>query len=328
MKSFIKIKISVFAIVLIFNSFISVPRAEASWPDFAGNIGGEAVGQIWTMIEKLIMAELKQAAIQTLNETVNNMIAGATGAGSAFINDWEDYLFKSPKSEASAYMNDFFTITTRGKSSGNFQSSCGGGSFAEWRSAGAKESVGVEIDYSSLQADFDEYACDAAEMFTEGSWDAFNAFMQPNNNPIAYALVAESVHEEKLTEKKEEAAWKGISYQGFNATESDSGIVLTPGSITEEITASANTASDKALIEASSWQEVAAAVVGKIATKVVKQGIGNARQNVQNEINNQICDASQGLQDELSNLSPNGNLPGGVGIGSLGSSSSGSSCSY
>lgn len=322
------LKLFSFMAIFLLSATALAPKAEASWPDFAGNIGGQAVKGIWEEIENAIMAALKQAAIQTLTETINNLIAGTTQAGSSFINDWEDYLFKSPESNTSAYMNDFFTITTRGKSSGNYLSSCGGTSFTEWRSAGAKESVGIELDLSELQSDFEEYACDATKMFEEGTWDAFNSFMQPNNNPIAYALISESVYDEKLNKEQEAAKTQAVAYGGFKATMSDNGIVLTPGSITEAITASANTAPDDALTNATTWQELIGAVVGKVASQVVKQGIGNARQNVQNEINKGICDASNSLSDELDGLSPDGNLMSDFGIGSLGSSSSSNSCGF
>jgi len=321
-----KIKILLFITALFLNTVAFSPSAKASWPDYIGNIAGVGVDQILDQIKAALIAALKQAAIQTLNETVNNLIAGTTQAGSLFINDWEDYLFKSPRASAGSHMNDFFTVTTRGKSSGNFQSSCEGGSFTEWRSAGAKESVNVEIDFTALQSDFEEYACDAASMFDKGSWEAYNAFMQPNNNPIAYALIAESEYERKLNEEIAEAEIKAGAYKGFKATETKDGIVLTPGSITEEITASANTVGDKALASATTWQEIAGAVVGKIASQVIKKGIGNARQNVQNQINDSICDGSQTLRDELGNLTPNGNLMGDLGIGSLGSSSGSKSC--
>ncbi len=324
------IKLRLFSIVMIIfiNIIILAPKAEASWPDFAGNIGGQAVKGIWEEIENAIMAALKQAAIQTLNETIGNLIAGTTQAGSSFITDWEDYLFKSPESNTAAYMNDFFTITTRGKSSGNYQSSCGGDfSFSEWRTAGAKDSVNVEIDLSKWQADFEEFACSPSNMFDEGDWDAFNSFMQPNNNPIAYTLFAEGTRDKKLTEEKESAKIQAESYGGFVATK-ENGVVITPGSITEAITASGLTVNDKALASATTWQELIGAVVGKVASQVVKQGIGNARQNVQNEINNSICDASNSLSDQLDGLSPNGNLTSSFGIGSLGSSSSGNSCGF
>lgn len=321
-----KIKISLFAIILIFNSFVFAPNAKATWPDIIGFTYGAALDEIKEQIMAALLGALKQAAIDTINETVNNLISGATQSGSLFINDWEDYLYNSPQNEAAAYMNDFFTITTRGKTSGNFQSACGGNSFTEWRTAGAIESTKIGIDATALQPDFEEYACDAIEMFDQGTWDAFNSFMQPNNNPIAYQLIAESVYEKKLREKEEEAKARAIAYQGFKATETENGIVLTPGSILEEITASANTISDQAIATATNPGEMAGLVVGKIASQVIKQGIGNARQNIQNQINDTICNTSQDLRDALGDLTPNGNLPGGIGIGSLGSSASSEPC--
>jgi len=321
-----KIKISLFAIILIFNSFAFVPSAKATWPDIIGFTYGAALDEIKEQIMAALLGALKQAAIDTINETVNNLISGTTQAGSLFITDWEDYLFNSPRNEAGAYMNDFFTVTSRGKSSGNFQSACGGESFTEWRTSKAKQYINTEVDYTALQSDFEEYACDTIKMFDQGTWDAYIAFMQPNNNPIAYQLIAESVYEKKVREKEEEAKAEAISYQGFKAKKSENGIVLTPGSTLEEITASANTISDQAIATATNPGEMVGLVVGKIASQVIKQGIGNARQNVQNEINDEICNTSQDFRDALGNLMPNGNLPGGIGIGSLGNTAGNSEC--
>jgi len=320
-----KIKVFLLAIIIMFSSFTMVPSAKATWPDIIGLSYKQALEVVYDQVMAALLSALKQAAIETINETVNNMISGTSQATSLFINDWEDYLFQGPRSQSVAYMNDFFTITARGKSSGNFISSCGDVGYDDWRSAGAKEAVNVEIDLTAWQSDYEEFACGAQEMFKEGTWDAYAAFMSPKNNPIAYTLFTQSVYEKKLEEKTKEAEAKALAYQGFKAQESENGIVITPGSIIEEITASANTISDQVLANASDVGEMAGIVVGQIASKVIKQGIGNARQNLQNEINNGICDASQGLRDELKGLTPDGNFQG-LGIGSLGETASSERC--
>ncbi len=319
-------KIIFSAIILIFVSLtapIHSAKAYAAWPDIGNAFFRTMLDNIGIQIRAAIVGALKKAAIETLSETVNNLVSGTSQAGSLFITDWEDYLFKSPTGKTTSYMNDFFTVTTRGKSSGSYSSSsCGGASFTEWRTARAKNFV-LEIDYTDLQDTFQEYACDAKSMFEDGSWAAFDAFMQPNNNPLAYALITEGVYNKKLEEEKEQAAAQAGAYGGFIAQKSADGVVITPGSIIEGVTLAANTMDNDALANAENIGEVAGIVVGKIATGIIKQGIGNARKNVQDKINNNICDMSQDMRDTLKGFTPNGSLSnGGSGLSTIGGSKS------
>lgn len=307
------------ATFLIFSSPLKV-SAYVAWPDIGGAFFNAMLTKLWTEVQAAAIGALKKAAIDTLSETVNNLVSGATQAGALFITDWEDYLFSSPSGTTNTYMNDFFTVTTRGRSSGSYTSGACGGSFSEWRSERAKQ-VNVTFDYTELQDDFQEYACDALNMFDDGTWAAYNAFMQPNNNPIAYALITESVYEKKLKEEQTKAAAKATAYGGFIASQDENGYVITPGSIIQGITLAANTMDNDAIANADHIGEVAGIVVGKIASGIIKKGIGNARQNIQNKINENICDASQDLRDSLKNLTPSGNLLGS-GLGTTGSNSS------
>lgn len=316
------------AIILIFVSLASPTHkasAYAAWPDIGNAFFRTMLDNIGIQIRAAIVGALKKAAIETLSETVNNLVSGTTQAASLFITDWEDYLFNGPTGTTNTYMNDFFTITTRGKSSGSYSSACGG-SFAEWRSERAQNFV-LEIDFTEWQSDFEEFACGPVEMFADGTWAAYDAFMEPKNNPLAYALMTESVYEKKLREEKEKAAIQANAYGGFIGQKSSDGkTVITPGSVIEGVTVAANTMDNDALANAENAGEIAGIVVGKIATGIIKQGIGNARKNVQNKINNQICDMSQSLRDKLKGLTPSGHLlNGGSGLGTLGDSR-GSKC--
>lgn len=322
-----KIKIIAFSLIALSCFTIITPKANAmaAWPDIIGLSYKQMMEEVSTTLRATLLAALKQAALQIIVDTVNNAISGVTQAGSLFIQDWEDYLFKTPQGNASAYMNDFFTITTRGKSSGSFASACGGTSFSEWRAAGAIEGMNVEIDFTEWQSDFEEYACGAINMFEDKTWEAYNKFMEPNNNPIAYELQAQSIYQKKLEEEKKSAEAQAIAYGGFIA-QKENGMVITPGSLIEGMTISANTIDNIMLANADDVAEMASAVAGKIASTVIKQGVGMARQAVQNKINENICSASQSLRDQLKGLTPNGSLMGNFGIGSLGSSSSGTTC--
>ncbi|EKE21290.1 MAG: hypothetical protein ACD_7C00297G0003 [uncultured bacterium] len=318
-------KIIFSAIILIFiTSATPTHRASAvvAWPDLGNAFFRTMLDGMWEQIKAAIIGALKKAAIETISDTVNNLISGTSQAASLFITDWEDYLFNSPTGSTNSYINDFFTVTTRGKSSGSYSSGACGGSYSEWRSARAKDYV-VTIDYTSLQDTFEEWACGPVEMFNDGTWAAYNAFMEPKNNPLAYALITESVYEKKLAQEKEKAALQAQSYAGFTAQKTKEGVVITPGSVLEGITVAANTMDNDAIANARNAGEIAGIVVGKIATGIIKNGIGKARQNVQNKINDSICDASQELRNALKGLTPSGHLlqGGGSNLGTMGRSS-------
>jgi len=323
-----KIKIFVFALFLVISTTTFTPSAKAifSWPDIGNAFIRTMLDNMWIEIRAALVGALKKAAIDTMSETVNNLVSGTSQAGSLFISDWSDYLFTTPKNKTGQYMNDFFTITTRGKSGGTYSSSktCGTENYSKWRTERAK-GVNVELDFTSLQDNFEEFACSPVEMFGDGTWAAYNAFMSPNNNPIIYGLIAQEVAAGKAKEERDKAQIQAISNQGF-VSQSKNGLVITPGSLIKDITAAANTMDNDAIANAQNVGEVAGIVVGKIASNVIKQGIGNARQQIQNKINDSICDGSQTLRDQLKELTPDGNLMSGFGMGSLGNTRGSSTC--
>jgi hypothetical protein len=323
-----KIKIFVFGLFLLVSSMTFTPSANAifSWPDIGNAFIRTMLDNMWIQIRAALVGALKKAAIETMSETVNNLVSGTSQASSLFISDWSDYLFTTPKNNSRQYMNDFFTITTRGKSSGSYSSSrtCGSDNYSNWRTQRAK-GVNVEIDLTDLQDNFEEFACSPVEMFADGSWAAYNAFMSPNNNPLIYAMITEEIAAKKELEEKEKARTQAQAYGGFIG-QSKNGLVVTPGSLIKDITAAANTMDNDAIANARNVGEVTGIVVGKIASNVIKQGIGNARQQIQNKINDGICEGSQSLRDQLKELTPDGNLMSGFGMGSLGNTKGSSTC--
>lgn len=223
-------------------------------------------------------------------------------------------------------MNDFFTITTRGKNNSGYQGTLCGTNYAEWRTARAKQ-VNAIVDLTDLQSDFEEFACSPVEMFADGTWAGYNAFMKPNNNPILYNLIAESEYEKVLREEEGAALAQAIAYQGYIAQKNkETKYVITPGSTIKDIVTSANTLDNLTIANAKNVGEVAGIVVGKVASNVIKAGIGSARSQLQNKINDGICEGSQSLRDQLKEFTPSGNLMSGFGMGSLGSSKSNSTC--
>ncbi|HFC76675.1 MAG TPA: hypothetical protein ENJ27_00370 [Candidatus Moranbacteria bacterium] len=316
------VSIIILTTIILLNSFLwNIKNAKADiWgTNFLAAQAQVAEEEVIKQIQAALVAALKKEAAKMLSDTINNLVSGANQAGSLFITDWEDYLFKSPRNNTNAYMNDFFTVTTRGKSSGNYTSACGS-NFSEWRSSDAQDAVNNEVDLSQWQSDFEEFACGYQEMFSDGTWSAYEKSMQPNNNPIAYKLFAESTKNKIQEAEEKKALAQSQAYLGFKAKTDKSGTVITPGSFIESMTAAANKIDMDMIANSHKVGEVAGIVAGKIASNVIKQGIGNARKQAQAKINDGICNASQSLRDGLKGLSPNGNMFESLGIGSLGKS--------
>lgn len=322
------IKISLVAF-LVATSLLVVSPAKVSagaWGESAAsNFGSVAMGRmmevLYDQIQAALVQALKQAAIEMITDTINNMIAGTTEAGAMFITDWEDYLFNGPKTQTSLYMNDFFSITAQGRTGANYRSNCGS-SFSDWRTSYAKNRTEVRVDLSNLKSDFEDVACDAAEMFEDGTWEAFDRFLRAKNNPTSFSMIANGVMEERERKFQKQAEVQSVAYQGFIATYSDDGkIVLTPGSTIKDIESHVNELPGDALVNAQRPGEIVGAIVGQLVGTVIKQGIGNIQGNIQSQINQQICNASGLLEDELSRFAPSGEGGFGYGVGSLGETS-------
>lgn len=327
-----KYKKIIFTATLLIFCFTLVPQknvqAYVAWPDIGGAFFRTMLDQLWIQIRAALIGALKKKAIDTLSETVNDLVGGDSGEDALFVTDWEDYLFKTPEKDTNSYMNDFFTLTSRGRSSGSYSSSSNStdsSSYSEWRSELAKSMVETP-DYTELQDDFTEYADSVEEMFDDGTWAAYNAFMQPNNNPISYALITQALYSKKLEEEKEEAATKAESYDGFKGKEGDNGNVITPGSVIEGLTVAANTMDNDAIANARNLGEVAGIVVGKIASNVIKEGLGNSKNNQSNSNDSSDSCNSQSnnnddMQDQLDSYTPDGNIrDNNSGLGSFGDS--------
>ncbi|MFA6183512.1 MAG: hypothetical protein WC682_00240 [Parcubacteria group bacterium] len=321
-----KLKKIIFHTLLLVSiiSFVPSYKAQAyvAWPDIGNAFMRTMLNEMWIQIRAAIIGALKKEAINTISETINGLVGGNAQEEALYVQDWADYLFQTPTQNTNLYMNDFFTLTNRGQSSGSYTSSSGSSSsYSEWRSEGAKY-LTESPDYTELQSDYEEYASDAASMFDDGNWAAYDAFWQLNNNPIAYELQAEAIYMDKLAEEEKIASDQAQAYSGFKAKKSDDGTVITPGSTIEGLTVAANTVDNDAIANARNIGEIAGIVVGKIASNVIKQGIGNARKNSGSSSSNTCDSSSSSLKDQLNNYSSSGNTKNGnSGLGTLGTSS-------
>jgi len=99
-KKMNKIKIVAMTTIFLF-SFFSCNKASA---DYWGGAMGASVwetmyNKIMKQIENALITSLKQAALQTINQTVSNAISqGASGP--MFITNWENFLINDPQRKA------------------------------------------------------------------------------------------------------------------------------------------------------------------------------------------------------------------------------------
>ncbi len=302
-----KFKITIFSLSLMFSlSFANNAHAFISWPDLVGFTYKQGLEEVMKMIHGVILGALKQAAVQTINDTVNNLVAGTTASGSMFITDWEEYLYRGPLRENQLYMNDFFTLATRGQASGmNYRSNCGK-DYANYLidNAGGGNRYAAEFPSMNLQ----EYVCDASDMFENATWMAFDAFTSNTlNDPLGFALTAEGVKQADLERRQKEAEDRALAYQGYKA-QTQGGMVVTPGSTIKDVVANAKDVPNKVIASAENIPEVISSVVTGIVTNTIQQGIGNARGNIQREVDNKICDFSKGIRNNLDIIGPEGNF--------------------
>lgn len=290
-KKALKKTIIISLLFLIATVFMPLRKARAdTWgTNYAAAVLKQTMEQIAKQIHGAIMGAMKQAAAETINSTVSNLISSGSGSGGAlFITDWDDYLAGQPEKKTELYMNDFFTLTTRGSSSASNYASSGSGEgvSGNYTNYLVKQAKKATTESTLSQTDISDYTDDPSEMFSSGNWRGFSAFVSnPANNPFGYTLMSQSVYQEKLEKEKDEARTRAISYQGYTAKESN-GKVITPGSTIASMQAGVQDLGNKIVANAQNVPEVITAVVTKIATNAIRQGIGNAQRNVQKETTN------------------------------------------
>lgn len=271
----IKFKLLLLTLVLLISSMAIVPSAQAGYwgePIMASMLK-QMMEKIADTIQGMIMGALKEAAAQNINSTVNSLISGGGMGSAGFIQDWDHTLFRQPAIDTELELDDIFEFMVRGKSSSsNYTSSSGLTIAPRIRSS---EFIGPQIDR-------DQY-CDGSKF----SWSCYAAIAtNPANTASGRELYLEGERLRIAEEKQQAEAIKAIAYGGFTGTETADGITVTPGSVTEGIAIDAQTLGSKILSDAESIPEVIVATLTRLVSKTIQSGIGNARRNIQKEINN------------------------------------------
>ncbi|OGI14863.1 MAG: hypothetical protein A3E38_03010 [Candidatus Moranbacteria bacterium RIFCSPHIGHO2_12_FULL_54_9] len=261
-------------------------------------------------VQGATIGALKVAAIQTLNNQVGQLIGGSASGRPLIITNFNDFLYQQPQQKTELFMNDFFTLTTRGKgSSANYigagDSGGIGGSYASYLVSVGRQAIGEGTAAPTLN--LEEYTPSPQAMFAEGDWRAFNAFFSnPMNNPYGYAIETEKAYQNKLAMTQQEAVVKALS-PGFLPVEKN-GTVLAPAGLIGAVTENVQTLGNEMIANATNPAEFLSGVVAATATKMIsgliQNGIGQVQANIQREIGNVTREVNSALGDATSALGP------------------------
>lgn len=112
-------KFVLFQIMFVIFLFGSAHQAKASiWGEslYASINMKQFLEEVSTQIHGAITGAFKQAVGQIMNTQISTMV-GMGSNGPMFIANWQTFLVSDPRNKTNAYMNDFFSTTTRGRNS-------------------------------------------------------------------------------------------------------------------------------------------------------------------------------------------------------------------
>lgn len=248
------------------------------------------LAKIARQMEGAVIGQLKMAAVQMLNNQVGQLIGGGAAGQPRFITNFNDFLYQGPLERTNLYMNDFFTLTTRGRgSSANYigigdAGGIGGGYASYLRSVGTQATVQKG---TTGRMNLEEYTASPQTMFAEGDFRAFNAFFSnPYNNPYGYSLEAEKVYQDKLAKEQQAASVEATS-SGFLGAKQGDTVIAPAGSIQAMTTKIQNLPSDiiaNATNPAELMGGVVSAMANQVVNNLVRNGIGQVQANIQRQI--------------------------------------------
>lgn len=294
----------VFLVVLLPLAPIQTREAHA-WDALAANIAKQFMEEIQRIIRGMMLNLLKQAAIKSINQQMNSIVAGDSSSGALYISDWEDYLVKKPTESATNYLNDNLSQITSGK---GFTSSYKSEGFSEGQQSyyGKLVETAKEMNNESILPEV-TYVGNPKNMMTEGdpSYN-FNSFLSGVNNPWSLNAYAKTVYNKKKQEEQLQAANKAVAYQGFIGTgeKNGKGAITSPGILTKESMATAQGMGMMSITSATNPEEVVVAVVSQMISKMLSQGIGNAKRAVQKEANDVTNKVTSEMNKAIKNSGP------------------------
>ncbi|OIQ04424.1 MAG: hypothetical protein AUK58_00455 [Candidatus Moranbacteria bacterium CG2_30_41_165] len=287
-----------------FGLFPEQVHADAWGSNFGSILLDQMLNNIKRQIEGAILGTMKMVAIQTLNSKVGQLIGGVTGQP-LFITNFGEFLYQNPRQNTDLFMNDFFSITTRGRgSSVNYISTDSeSSSYSEYlTSVGRRGTVDRDTFGHNTLDDFGGITA-----FQNGNPRAFNAFFaNPLNNPTGYLLVASNVYANELEKQQKIAEIKALS-PGTLPSESN-GTITAPATA---ITATLNNAADlpnKMIASATNPGELLSGVVSSMANRLVsnmiQKGVGEIQSKISREVRDFDNQISRSINFQMKEVGP------------------------
>lgn len=248
--------------------------------------------EIWVAAE----TAAKTAAISIVNDSISMLLTGRNGRSLVIQNPY-DHLYGGPSRSAKRSMDNFFSVTARGRDSADnyhaFGTSGTGGkvSFESDLVNNARRVIGSTGNSKGEKMDFRNYCPpDPRNTFANGDFRCFSALTSnPYNNPFGYNIAAKKAYQEEYNRQSKIASDTLIANKGLKNVTDSKGNVITPGSFVFEVQVGSLTLPLNMLANADGGvQTFALAATTAIMKGVIEQGIGMARNKVMQEINSPL----------------------------------------
>ncbi len=267
------------ALILILSfsfTFLPTTKTQAAWIPGLDPIIKKGLEIIYDTVDGIVLGTLKQAAIQMLNQQIDQLAGSGARGEPAFITNWQDFLIQQTEARVDTYMNDYLSQVTQGR---NSISDYEGFSHAFHLSQIIETNESTEKKRPKIT-----YEGNVEDMFNCGSFRNLEVYFSGINNPWTFEIDYQQEKEKKLEEEKFIAQTKAIAYKGFTGTpaeENDPHSVTFPGGLTESIMANTQKMPAEAIVNATSMQEVIVAIVGQVISKAIQQGFSSVQKKLQ-----------------------------------------------
>lgn len=269
----------------------NAPQAQADYwgAAQAAAVAKQVMEKVARQVEGVLNASLKAAAVEVINRQISDLVGGST-KGPLFITNWEDFIHRTARQQASVVMNDFLLQTTRGKYS-----------MANYVGVGdvnsvARSYLGNIIQQARLATveppapptyDLDAAVPSPEAIFKDGDWRGLNAmFANPANNEYGLTLMARRFYEGEVSKNIDLLTAEAIANKGFASVRKDDA-VITPGSTIADVVSSAKTLPDRIIAATGNPSEFLGGVIisamNRTMTSLINQGIGKVQSKISRE---------------------------------------------
>lgn len=302
----------------VFGCVSFAPRAHAGyWGEaYLAVLLEQSLEQIAKNIESTVLGTLKVAAVQVLNNQVNQLVGGTSIGNSLIITNYEDFLYRAPEQQARTYVNDLLSLRIlRGQySAANYipasdQSGGIGGNYQSYLREVALSAIGSgNTSERTTGYDLNQYTADPATMFAEGDLRAINAWAtNPANNPIGITLIAQSQYQSEL-ERQQRVAEISAQSSGLRPVTDERGNIIAPAASVEELVTSVQSLGQEIIVAADSpGQLLSGVVVGLVnqtVNNLVRKGVGDVQQAINRELGGVTRQVNSAIRDAEGSLGP------------------------